>query len=83
MCFLGIGRVMICSFSKFYLIYRDNEAELQDGYFSYKPGGDELSFVGVDRVDSRLAVQDDADDNTIYSKLPTMPFSSLPYQSMP
>ncbi|CAI2363674.1 unnamed protein product [Moneuplotes crassus] len=45
---------------------QQNEAELQDGYFSYQPGGDQRGFIGVERVDSRLSVQQDSLSTEIY-----------------
>ncbi|CAI2382433.1 unnamed protein product [Moneuplotes crassus] len=46
-----------------------NEAEIQDSYFAYQPGGSKKEFVEIHRVDSRLAVQIDDVDNTIYKLL--------------
>ncbi|CAI2382333.1 unnamed protein product [Moneuplotes crassus] len=43
-----------------------NDAELQDNYFAYQPGGNEKEFVGVDRVDQKLAIQDESTDNIVY-----------------
>ncbi|CAI2377012.1 unnamed protein product [Moneuplotes crassus] len=54
-----------------YLIRNDvfiqkNEAEYLDSYFAYQPGGTKKEFVGVDRVDQRLAVQHDSVSETIF-----------------
>ncbi|CAI2382440.1 unnamed protein product [Moneuplotes crassus] len=48
---------------------QNNEAEIQDSYFAYQPGGSKKEFVEIHRVDSRLAVQIDAVDNSIYKLL--------------
>ena len=38
---------------------RKNGAEVQDSYFAYQPGGTQKEFVGIDRVDQRMAVAND------------------------
>ncbi|CAI2382796.1 unnamed protein product [Moneuplotes crassus] len=51
------------------LFIQKNEAEIQDSYFAYQPGGSKKEFVEIHRVDSRLAVQIDDVDNVIYKLL--------------
>jgi len=49
-----------------YVFLKKNEAEYQDSYWAYQPGGNKKEFVGIERVDQRLAVQDDAVDDVIF-----------------
>lgn len=37
--------------------FRQNEAEIQDDYFSFNPIGKEREFIGLDDVDSTLTVE--------------------------
>ena len=41
-----------------WLNYRFNEAEIQDNYFAYQPGGTSITFVGIERADQRLATEE-------------------------
>ena len=66
----AIQRQILHMFSKIEIIlviFRENTAELQDGYFTYQPGGDENTFVGIERVDQRLSLQKNS-GNTISCK---------------
>ena len=36
------------------IFFRKNEAEVQDGFFSYTPDGKESEFVAIERIDQRI-----------------------------
>ncbi|CAI2385439.1 unnamed protein product [Moneuplotes crassus] len=47
-CFLVFRKAIFHTFKK-------NEAETQDGFFSYTPDGDETEFIGVDTVSQEIS----------------------------
>jgi hypothetical protein len=58
---------------------RENEAEVQDGFFYYTPDGDELDFVGFSRVEDGISPYT-ALDNAFFSKS-TKQFRNLKFSN--
>ena len=57
--FLNLPNRQSFTFSRyiFYKYSRKNQAELQDDYFSYKPGGKKKDLIEISRYDNRLSIE--------------------------
>ena len=47
---------------------QNNQAELQDGFFYYTPDGDEVEFIGFDRISTKYKVYDIDNSPTLFCK---------------
>jgi len=48
-------------------LFRKNEAEYQDNYFAYKPGGTIKDIIEISKIDNRLSVENHP-YNSIFSR---------------
>ena len=57
--FLSLPNPQSFTFSRYFYgkSLRKNQAELQDDYFSYKPGGKKRDLIEISRYDNRLSIE--------------------------